>query len=97
MSYLMGFIFPDNPGRFFFSPFAKNFKPKERKHLPKVSQLVSCKDKTQIQVSLIQKSYILIIHLNAYCSALFPNLLAQRKQILLRAEPEEDRLIPGSA
>ena len=44
-------------------PFAiENFKLKEKKYLPKVSQLVSCKDKTQIQVSLTPRSIFVLYH-----------------------------------
>ncbi|CAI9165499.1 unnamed protein product [Rangifer tarandus platyrhynchus] len=65
------------PWEMLFFPFAiENFKLKEKKYLPKVSQLVSCKDKTQIQVSLTPGSSLC-------CIILFPNTLAQRMWILL--------------
>ena len=50
------------PWEMLFFPFAiENFKLKEKKYLPKVSQLVSCKDKTQIQVSFDSKVHLCVV------------------------------------
>lgn len=65
-SHLIGFVFPSNTRRYFFLFEDENFKLKEKKYLSKVTWLLSCKDKTQTQVSLTPESifslYYTLLH-----------------------------------